>query len=70
MNEREFEKRANLIARQFAPPIRTCAECGWPVLKGYCCNHCGNTDPSMSFAQQEEDSSCQTEIRFEGPPKT
>lgn len=32
-------------ALRFAPPIYPCADCGWPVVKGYCCNTCGSADP-------------------------
>jgi hypothetical protein len=65
LTESQFEQRANLIARQFAPPIRTCAECGYPYLKGYCCNHCDNTDPSTCFAEQD-DREAETDLPIPG----
>jgi hypothetical protein len=36
---------ANEVARDYAPPIRPCKDCGGPVIKGYCCTRCGSVDP-------------------------
>jgi hypothetical protein len=33
-------------AISFAPEMYPCKKCGWPVLNGYCCNTCGDTNPS------------------------
>jgi hypothetical protein len=41
----EWNKLANIVARNFAPPIRPCRECGYPVVDGYCCGRCGSTRP-------------------------
>lgn len=41
----EWQRRANEMARGWAPLIYPCRECGGPVFKGYCCNRCGSTNP-------------------------
>jgi hypothetical protein len=40
-----WEQLANEVARTFAPEINPCANCGYPVVDGYCCNRCGTDDP-------------------------
>ena len=47
LTEREFERLANILARQYAPPIYACQKCGYPVAKGYVCTHCGDGNPSQ-----------------------
>jgi hypothetical protein len=44
----EWERLANQVARDFAPTIYPCADCGRPVANGYCCTHCGSNDPRTS----------------------
>ena len=40
-------KQANLRLRlDRAPPTYACMKCGWPVIKGFCCETCGDTNPS------------------------
>ena len=41
----DWQREANAIARDFAPPIKPCADCNHPVVKGYCCNTCGSSNP-------------------------
>lgn len=41
----EWECVANNIARSFCPSIYPCAKCEYPVVDGYCCTHCGDTNP-------------------------
>lgn len=43
--EKEFNTRANSIAREFCPRIYACKKCGWPVVNGYCCRTCGDGAP-------------------------
>jgi len=43
--EAQYRKEELQMALDYAPTIYACAECGWPVISGYCCNTCGNTDP-------------------------
>ncbi len=52
----EFELMANSLARGYTPPIEACAECQCPVIYGYCCTYCGNSDPLLSFAEQDKES--------------
>jgi len=40
-----WERKANWLARSFAPPIFACKKCGNPVVQGYCCIYCGDSDP-------------------------
>jgi len=42
----EWQKEANALARCYAPTIYPCCKCNHPVVKGYCCGHCGDSDPS------------------------
>ena len=38
----EQYKRAEISTyRMFAPSVRPCGNCGWPVATGYVCNVCG-----------------------------
>lgn len=41
----EWEEAANSLARSFCPPIYSCADCGGPVVRGYCCGRCGSSNP-------------------------
>lgn len=40
-----WEELANQLARSFAPDIFPCKTCKRPVVSGYCCQSCGETDP-------------------------
>lgn len=33
------------LARDYAPEIKPCKSCRYPVLHGYCCTFCGEVDP-------------------------
>ena len=44
-NSPEWERQANRLARDFCPGIHACADCGGPVVRGYCCTRCGSADP-------------------------
>ena len=48
----QWEQKANLLARNFAPSISPCVECGNPTLTGYCCTYCGSIDPHGSSEQR------------------
>lgn len=43
--EAEYDRATLLTALNFAPPIRPCKDCKWPVVRGYCCTYCGSVDP-------------------------
>ncbi len=43
-----WHRAANELARSFAPHIYPCATCEGPVVKGYVCTHCGETDPERA----------------------
>lgn len=40
-----WERLADQEARNFAPEIKPCRDCGGPVVSGYCCDRCGSTLP-------------------------
>ena len=40
-----WERLANLVARDFAPELHPCKDCGGPVVTGYCCTRCGSDEP-------------------------
>ena len=40
------------LALSAAPYIFPCGNCGWPVLSGYHCNTCGDTDPSTTVEER------------------
>jgi len=44
--EEEWTNLAYQLARSFAPRIYACKKCGYPVVDGYCCYECGDTNPS------------------------
>lgn len=43
-DSRKYRIEEIRVAIEFCPPISPCKECGWPVVYGYCCTHCGNGD--------------------------
>jgi len=47
-----WERAANRLARSFSPGIHPCKKCGYPVIHGYCCTGCGDTNPS---SREEEE---------------
>jgi len=44
-DERVWNAHANRLARDFAPPVKTCRDCAAPVLEGYCCRYCKSVNP-------------------------
>lgn len=42
----KWEKLADQQARGYCPTIYPCQKCGFPVIKGYVCGSCGDSDPS------------------------
>jgi len=41
----EWEIAAGNLARSFAPSVRSCRDCGAPVISGYCCTYCRSVNP-------------------------
>jgi hypothetical protein len=41
----EYQEARCRNALSFAPSQKPCQHCGWPVLKGYCCDTCGSNQP-------------------------
>lgn len=37
------------VAREFCPPIYPCKKCNYPVIQGYCCENCGDNNPSEDY---------------------
>lgn len=44
-NSTEYRKLKIEMALDFCPPIWPCERCGHPVVSGYCCTNCGDSDP-------------------------
>jgi len=34
--------------------IHQCQKCWHPVVDGYCCRHCGDSNPSKTWEQEDE----------------
>ena len=43
-----WNKVAGDMARDFCPPIYACKKCSYPVIEGYCCEFCGDSNPSST----------------------
>jgi hypothetical protein len=48
-----WEKKANQLARSYAPYIYPCGKCDGPVMDGYCCTTCGDTNPRVKGVTDE-----------------
>jgi hypothetical protein len=44
-SDKTFWKIAAELALQYVNPIIPCADCGYPVVKGYVCQFCGSENP-------------------------
>ena len=42
----EYSVAKYRLAIDWCPQIYPCMKCKWPVIKGHCCTHCGDADPS------------------------
>jgi hypothetical protein len=40
----QWERKANELVRSYVL-IYPCHNCGWPVMKPYCCTFCQSTNP-------------------------
>jgi hypothetical protein len=47
----EYERLANAEARSRVQ-MYPCADCGGPVINGYCCERCGSTNPRTPSADR------------------
>ena len=41
----KWRKCVVALLERYAPPIKQCRECWHPVIDGYSCTNCGNTNP-------------------------
>jgi len=48
-----FQRLADKLARDFAPPIEQCNECGHPKLQGYVCKPCYERAHAIIVARSE-----------------
>lgn len=46
-SQEEYDDARYLLALSYAPRIYRCKKCQWPCVVGYCCNKCGDTNPSQ-----------------------
>jgi hypothetical protein len=42
----QWEEEADELARDFCPSIYPCKKCGHPIISGYCCTFCGDSNPN------------------------
>jgi hypothetical protein len=48
----EWHSLAYHTARSFCPRIYPCGKCKHPVLSGYCCEYCGDSNPSTKLEDE------------------
>ncbi len=48
LSDRTLRRLVCNLAIAYAPEIYRCKRCGYPVISGYCCTHCGDSDPSSN----------------------
>lgn len=51
---REYMKRATELAFSYVPRIYPCADCGNPVITGYCCTYCHSAYPEQGTPKERE----------------
>ena len=44
--DEEYKHASWRLRLSYAPRTYACMKCGWPVIDGYCCNTCGDDNPS------------------------
>ncbi len=42
----EYRREKFRLALDFCPRIYPCMRCGYPVVDGFCCTYCGDTNPN------------------------
>lgn len=50
----EWELKALKLRASFAPSAYACKKCGAPVLFGYRCEYCGDSNPSATKEEDDE----------------
>lgn len=45
-HSKEYKKLVYQEAIAFCPQIYPCQKCGYPVINGYCCPNCHDSNPS------------------------
>ena len=51
----EWQRLADKVARSFVADIYPCGKCGYPVIPGFCCTGCGDTNPSETAEEEKAD---------------
>ena len=49
---KQWVKLAQELALSRVPNIFACGKCNHPVIKGYCCEFCGDSDPDRNAKGQ------------------
>jgi hypothetical protein len=49
-----YSRAAAQLAFDYCPPMYTCQKCGWPVVDGYCCSTCGDTNPREAELEKRD----------------
>ena len=42
----QYERNRLFLVSNYIPATYACKKCQWPVIRGFCCNSCGDTNPS------------------------
>lgn len=48
-----WQREANRLARDYVIVIQ-CMKCSYPVVDGYCCTYCGDSNPQSTQEQDDE----------------
>jgi len=54
--EAEYKREALRLRLSYAPRVYGCMKCGWPVREGFCCNTCGDNNPSEPPSPETKES--------------
>lgn len=47
---KQYELSEITLAMRWTPQMYPCAKCQWPVVDGYCCSTCGDSNPQQTAA--------------------
>lgn len=50
----KWYREATRLAVNCCPPIHPCSDCGYPVIKGYCCGYCGSETPNEKKDESQQ----------------
>ena len=53
LTEQQRRNAIVYLAHQYLT-IKDCKKCGYPRVDGYCCQHCNDFNPDMTYEQEVE----------------